>query len=278
MVQVPPAASIFSRAVFEKACAWTVSFFFSSPWPRILTGTSLRVARRLSARAPGLTSAPSSKRASRSARFTGCVWVRKASNGIDFFMCGPRSLRIRMWIGFWPPSNRARFVAPEREPQPFWPRPAVLPVPEPSPRPTRLRGRRDPGAGFRLCNPIRSESAILGDLHEVRHLRDHAPRLRRVGDLNLLPDPPQPERPQRRNLPLVAAVPRPRLRDRNRAHEGSSVAGASSLTADGSSPDTRVVDGTVPFPFPSAVSADESFVVNPSTWLIDSPRNSATSS
>ena len=36
---------------------------------------------------------------------TGCVCVRNVSNGIDFFMCGPRSLRIRMWIGIWPPSK-----------------------------------------------------------------------------------------------------------------------------------------------------------------------------
>ena len=37
---------------------------------------------------------------------------------------------------------------------PFWPRPAVLPVPEPSPRPTRLRGLREPWAGFSECSPI----------------------------------------------------------------------------------------------------------------------------
>ena len=37
---VPPAASIFSRAVFEKPCAETVSFFVSSPSPRIFTSTA----------------------------------------------------------------------------------------------------------------------------------------------------------------------------------------------------------------------------------------------
>ena len=36
------------------------------------------------------------KRSSRSVRLTGCVLVRKFSKGIDFFMCGPRSFRIRM--------------------------------------------------------------------------------------------------------------------------------------------------------------------------------------
>lgn len=40
----------------------------------------------------------------------------KGSNGIDFFMFGPRNLRIRTWIGIWPPSKRARSFEPEREP------------------------------------------------------------------------------------------------------------------------------------------------------------------
>jgi hypothetical protein len=47
---------------------------------------------------------------------TGCVCVRNGSNGIDIFLFGPRSLRMRMWIGFWPPSKRARRLEPEREP------------------------------------------------------------------------------------------------------------------------------------------------------------------
>ena len=82
--------------------------------------------------------------------------VRNISKGIDVFFVGPRSLRIRMWIGFCPPSKPTFFFAPERWPAPLWPRPEVLPTPEPSPRPTRLRGCREPGAGFRLWRPIRS--------------------------------------------------------------------------------------------------------------------------
>jgi hypothetical protein len=42
--------------------------------------------------------------------------VRKGSNGIDIFFVGPRSLRIRMWMGICPPSKRARSLAPERAP------------------------------------------------------------------------------------------------------------------------------------------------------------------
>src|SRR5258705_599251 len=169
--QAPPASSILRRAVSENACACTVSFLEISPWPSTLTGTPLRVARFFSRRASGLTSAPSSKRASRSRRLTGWVWVRpNCSNGIDFFMCGPRNLRIRMWIGFWPPSRLTLRFEPERAPAPFWPRPEVLPKPEPSPRPTRFLRWREPSFGFRLWSPI--SSAI--DLHQVRYLRHHA--------------------------------------------------------------------------------------------------------
>ena len=113
---MPPAPSIAVRADALKPWAWTVSGLDSSPLPSTLTGTPLRVPRPLATSASSVTSAPWSKRASRSPRFTACVWVRNGSNGIDFFMCGPRSLRIRMWIGIWPPSKRVRSFAPEREP------------------------------------------------------------------------------------------------------------------------------------------------------------------
>src|ERR671939_1277735 len=89
-------------------------------------------------------------------------------------MCGPRSLRIRMWIGFWPPSKPILLLAPERAPAPFCPRPAVLPTPEPSPRPTRLRLRRDPGGGFSECRPISCATPLLLDLDEVADRRGRA--------------------------------------------------------------------------------------------------------
>src|SRR3954449_6381754 len=90
-------------------------------------------------------------------------------------MCGPRSLRIRMWIGFCPPSWPTFFFEPAREPAPFWPRPEVLPRPEPSPRPIRFLRWRDPGFGLRLWRPISSgvvSSAI--DPPQRRALREHA--------------------------------------------------------------------------------------------------------
>src|SRR4051794_36072431 len=50
---------------------------------------------------------------------------------------------IRMWSGIWPPS-KPKTETPERLFWPFWPRPAVLPTPEPMPRPTRTRLLRAP--------------------------------------------------------------------------------------------------------------------------------------
>src|SRR3954454_1291236 len=88
-------------------------------------------------------------------------------------MCGPRSLRIRMWIGFWPPSRLTLRFEPEREPAPFWPRPEVLPKPEPSPRPIRFLRWREPGFGFRLCSPISSVFSSAIDLHQVSDFREH---------------------------------------------------------------------------------------------------------
>src|SRR5271166_4740740 len=153
-----------SRAPALNACACTVSGLVRSPLASTFTGTSLRVPRPLAFIISRVTSVPASKRLSSAEMLTGWVWVRKGSKGIDFFMCGPRSFRMRMWIGICPPSKRALRLEPDRAPAPFWPRPAVLPVPDPSPRPTRLRGRRLPGAGARLCSPMRSCPEFPGAL------------------------------------------------------------------------------------------------------------------
>src|ERR671933_1131590 len=199
-----------SRAAALNACAWTVSGLEISPLASTLTGTPLRVPRPFSRSASRVTAAPDSNRASRSDRFTGCVCVRNGSKGIDFFMCGPRSLRIRMWIGIWPPSKLCRVLLPERAPAPFWPRPAVLPVPEPSPRPTRLRALRLFGAGLSVCSPKSLCSVI--DPHQVADAVHHAARLRGVLDLDRVADPAQSERAQRVELRLVRAVLAPDLR------------------------------------------------------------------
>src|SRR6185312_5625481 len=74
IVQVPPAASMLSRAPALKACAWTVIAFVISPLARTFTEISLRVARPLAFISSSVTSAPASKRSSSAPMLTGWVW------------------------------------------------------------------------------------------------------------------------------------------------------------------------------------------------------------
>src|SRR5882762_3386030 len=53
-------------------------------------------------------------------------------------LVNPR-LGRRRCSGIWPPSKPRIRLEPERDPWPLWPRVEVFPMPEPIPRPTRLR-------------------------------------------------------------------------------------------------------------------------------------------
>ena len=64
-------------------------------------------------------------------RFTTVYSVRK-------MLVKPR-LGSRRCSGIWPPSKPRIRLEPVREPWPLWPRVEVLPMPDPMPRPTRLR-------------------------------------------------------------------------------------------------------------------------------------------
>src|SRR6187401_3012360 len=102
----------------------------------------------------------------------------------------PRSFPRRMSMGIWPPSKPAGILLePERDFWPFVPRPAVLPVPDPTPRPSRFRAFRA-WAGRRL-ERFRSSVIVLRVLsvhaHEVSDLAKHPAQLRRV---RLLDAPP----------------------------------------------------------------------------------------
>ena len=165
----------------------------SSPRPRTLTGTFLGVAQAGGASA---SSRPPRRleRASRSARLTG--WVLRPEH-----LERHRHLLVRPAQLAHPHVDRrlaaleaVRCFAPARDPSPFWPRPEVLPGPEPSPRPTRLRPLREPGAGLRLWRPSRlgarsppGGSRLLLDHHEMADRVDHAAQLRGVGPLDDLP-------------------------------------------------------------------------------------------
>src|SRR4051812_35503432 len=255
------------RAAALNLCAWTVSGLESSPFASTFTGMPFFVHSPCECSASSVTASPDSKRASRSPMLKTCVCVRNGSNGIDFFMCGPRSFRMRMWIGIWPPSKFERDFEPEREPAPFWPRPEVLPVPEPSPRPMRLRGLRLPGAGLSVCSPKSSVFSVI-DPHQVTDAMHHAARLRGVLDLDRLADAPQPERAQRVELLLVRAV---LALDLRHLHDAGSSSAASTVPF-------AAPSDSVPTRPPSSVSVAARPPPRPRTWLIERPRSSATSS
>src|SRR3954463_13926745 len=89
----------------------------------------------------------------------------------------------RRCSGIWPPS-KPLMRTPERAVWPLPPRPAVLPLPEPMPRPTRMRFLREPALS------AISLSFIVAFLYPRRmiltesrcRLRDHAPILFLVDD------------------------------------------------------------------------------------------------
>src|SRR5438105_5109042 len=64
-------------------------------------------------------------------------------------------LGMRRMSGICPPSNPGRTLPPWRAVWPLPPRPAVLPIPEPGPRPLRMRARCEPTGGFRSWSASR---------------------------------------------------------------------------------------------------------------------------
>src|SRR5258705_19231 len=72
-------------------------------------------------------------------------------------------LGMRRMRGICPPSNPGRVEPPERAVWPLPPRPAVFPMPDPGPRPLRMRARWEPRGGFRLCSVTRAGAAVLAD-------------------------------------------------------------------------------------------------------------------
>src|ERR1700710_2973821 len=126
----------------------------------------------------------------------------------------------RMWSGIWPPSKPA-IETPSRLFWPFWPRPAVLPLPEPMPRPTRILDLRAPALSrssfsfivctrFRFCRADRNAPPeggareLLADAHHVSDLADHAADIRRVLQLDGPVHLVEPQADQRRPLALFA--------------------------------------------------------------------------
>src|ERR687890_1412564 len=91
----------------------------------------------------------------------------------------------RRWSGIWPPS-KPLIDTPVRAFWPFTPRPAVLPLPEPMPRPTRMRFLVEPSLSrislsFMTFSSLPQALVVLDNAHEVLDLFDHAAHRRGVG-------------------------------------------------------------------------------------------------
>src|SRR5581483_481382 len=142
----PPAAAIFSAAFPLNLCARTVSAFAISPRPSTLILPSARCTSRCSRRSSGVTTVPASNRIASVSRLTTSYSTR---NGL----WNPR-FGTRRWSGIWPPSNPRLNLNPDRDFAPLCPRPAVLPCPEPWPRPMRFFECFAPLGGRRLLSDI----------------------------------------------------------------------------------------------------------------------------
>src|SRR5262249_32500341 len=142
----PPAAAIFSAAFPLNLCARTVSAFPTSPRPRTLTFPLPPGTSPCSRSRSGVMTVPASKRRPSVSRLT-------TSNSTRNGLWKPR-FGTRRCSGIWPPSKPRLNLNPDRDFAPLWPRPAVLPWPDPCPRPIRFFACLAPAGGLRLFNAI----------------------------------------------------------------------------------------------------------------------------
>src|SRR5712671_796170 len=149
-----------------------------------------------------------------------------SANSSRKILVKPRFGRRRC-IGIWPPS-KPLMRTPERAVWPLPPRPAVLPLPEPMPRPTRMRFLREPALSaislsfivsfLYLRSMILTENRfptfrdhapsillLADDADEMLNLADHAANRRRVRKLGNPADLVEVEADQRRTLRVMAA-------------------------------------------------------------------------
>src|SRR3989338_5718334 len=136
---VPPACC--TLAVAEALARWTtmVTRFVSVPSPRSFTAWEARFMRCRALSSSGVTRSPSLNRLSCS------TLMISARSGRPVAFCRNPRLGRRRMSGLRPPSNPGRLPDPVRARWPFWPGVAVLPWPEPMPRPTRFLRWRAPG-------------------------------------------------------------------------------------------------------------------------------------
>src|ERR1700737_3855993 len=101
----------------------------------------------------------------------------------------------RRWSGICPPS-KPLMATPVRAFCPLTPRPPVLPLPEPMPRPIRMRALRAPGRSAISLSFMRFSSRLVDDANEMADFVDHPAHGRIVRQRLLSPDLIEPEADQ----------------------------------------------------------------------------------
>src|SRR5258707_14522407 len=134
-------------------------------------------------------------------------WIRSrliSANSTRKILVKPR-FGSRRCSGIWPPS-KPLMRTPERAGWPLPPRPAVLPLPEPMPRPTRMRFLREPAlSAISLSFIALSPLFLVDNADEVLNLGDHAANRRGVLQLGDAADLVEFQADQRRTLRVMAA-------------------------------------------------------------------------
>src|SRR6202035_749902 len=150
---LPPALVIFSSADFENLCACTVIAAFNSPSPRIFTGCLVLITPALLSTS-GVMVVPEN-----SSPITPSRCRLTMLNSLRKILVKPR-FGMRRCNGIWPPSKPRIKRIPVRDRWPLCPRVDVLPIPEPMPRPTRLRFS-DAFFGARMLDKFMTLSRLL---------------------------------------------------------------------------------------------------------------------
>src|SRR5215471_1031791 len=159
--------------------------------PRASTFTwPVRATRPCCRSRSGVTSVPASNFSAITSRLTTSYATR---NGL----WNPR-FGTRRCSGIWPPSNPRLCLKPDRDFAPLWPRVAVLPWPDPWPRPMRFFACVAPLGGRRLLR-------FIGLLHldEVTDHEDHPARRGGVRPFHRVAQAAEPEALHHQLLLLV---------------------------------------------------------------------------
>src|SRR5258708_12288 len=175
----PPAFSIAALAPLEAAMPDTVKALSTLP------------ARMILARFASAATSPAFFSPSRSIAPAPAFARSPERTSAAFVIVVARKPRLgrRRCSGICPPSKPTLWKPPARAFWPLWPRPAVLPRPEPPPRPTRRRFFFEPAAGLIVFSSI----VLFLDLHQVAHPVDHSADGRGVRHLHAVLAVAQPQ-------------------------------------------------------------------------------------